>query len=191
MEIGLFFGSFNPIHNGHLIIANHILNFSNLKRIWFVVSPQNPLKEKGTLLNENHRKHLVDLALEKDIRLKSSGIEFKLPRPSYTIDTLVHLKEKFPQHNFTVIIGSDSFRNFDKWKNGDVLLKNYNLLIYTRPGFPIKKEGLSENIMVVENAPLLHISSSYIRNLIKDRKSIRYLVPEVIREEILNQQFYF
>jgi nicotinate-nucleotide adenylyltransferase len=156
-----------------------------------VVSPQNPLKEKGTLLNENHRKHLVDLALEKDIRLKSSGIEFKLPRPSYTIDTLVHLKEKFPQHNFTVIIGSDSFRNFDKWKNGDVLLKNYNLLIYTRPGFPIKKEGLSENIMVVENAPLLHISSSYIRNLIKDRKSIRYLVPEVIREEILNQQFYF
>jgi len=191
VEIGLFFGSFNPIHNGHLIIANHILNFSNLKRIWFVVSPQNPLKEKGTLLNENHRKHLVDLALEKDIRLKSSGIEFKLPRPSYTIDTLVHLKEKFPQHNFTVIIGSDSFRNFDKWKNGDVLLKNYNLLIYTRPGFPIKKEGLSENIMVVENAPLLHISSSYIRNLIKDRKSIRYLVPEVIREEILNQQFYF
>lgn len=190
MKIGLYFGSFNPIHHGHLIIANHLLNLGEIKRVWFIVSPQNPLKKSATLLNENHRKHLVDLALEGDVRMKASSIEFKLPRPSYTIDTLVHLEEKYPNHEFSVIMGSDSFKNIHKWKNPDVLMKNYKILIYLRPGFPVSKQELPENITVVK-APLLEISSTYIRNLIKEKKSIQYLVPDIVREEILNQQFYF
>lgn len=190
MKIGLLFGSFNPIHHGHLIIASHLLNFTDLKKIWFIVSPQNPLKDSKSLLNENHRKHLVDLALEDDLRMKSSDIEFKLPRPSYTIDTMVHLAEKYPHHEFTIILGSDSYRNIPKWKNAEVLKKNYSILIYVRPGFPVRKETLPPNISIAE-APLLHISSSYIRNLIGQKKSIRYLVPEIVREEILAQQYYF
>lgn len=190
MNIGLYFGSFNPIHNGHLIIANHVLNFTDLKRIWFVVSPQNPFKESNSLLNENHRKHLVDLSLEHDTRMKSSNIEFKLPRPSYTIDTLTHLADKYPQHNFTLIMGSDSFKNILKWKNADVLMKYYQIKIYLRPGFPVNPKMLSENMEVLK-APLLQISSTFIRTLIKQKKSIRYLVPDIVNEEIQNQQFYF
>lgn len=190
MKIGLLFGSFNPIHHGHLIIASHLLNFTDLKKIWFIVSPQNPLKDSKSLLNEHHRKHLVDLALEDDLRMKCSGIEFKLPRPSYTIDTMVYVEEKYPQHEFTIIMGSDSYRNLPKWKNSEVLRKNYAILIYIRPGFPVKKETLPPNISVAE-APFLHISSSYIRDLIRQKKSIRYLVPEVVREAIISQQFYF
>lgn len=190
MKIGLYFGSFNPIHHGHLIIANHLLNLGEIKRVWFVISPQNPFKNSESLLNENHRKHLVDVALEGDIRMKSSNIEFKLPRPSYTIDTLVHLEEKYPHHEFTVIMGSDSYRNLHKWKNADVLMKNYNIIIYLRPGFPVSVKQLPPNITIAK-APLLEISSTYIRDLIKQKKSIMYLVPDIVREEILNQQFYF
>lgn len=156
-----------------------------------MVSPQNPFKESSSLLNENHRKHLVDLALEDDPRMKSSNIEFKLPRPSYTIDTLIYLGEKYPQHQFTIIIGSDSYENIHKWKNADVLLKNYNILIYNRPGFPVSTNKLSKNITISEETPQLQISSSYIRKLVKEKKSIRYLVPDLVREEIMNQQFYF
>ncbi len=190
MNIGLYFGSFNPIHNGHLIIANHMLNFTEIQKIWFVVSPQNPLKESRTLLNEHHRKHLIDLCLENDNRMKSSDVEFKLPRPSYTVDTLVHLQEKFPKHEFTIIMGSDSFKNIRNWKNPDVLLENYRIKIYSRPGFPVDPKLLSDTVTIVK-APLLQISSSFIRNLVKEKKSIRYLVPEIVNEEIQNQQFYF
>lgn len=190
MKIGLYFGSFNPIHHGHLIIASHMVNFSDLQRVWFVISPQNPFKESASLLNERHRKHLVDLAIEDDVRLKTSDIEFKLPRPSYTIDTLVHLEEKYPQHEFTVIMGSDSFMNIKKWKNANVLLKNYSIKIYLRPGFPVDPKMLRKNIKLVE-APLLQISGTMIRQLIKERKSIRYLVPDIVREEIDGQQYYF
>lgn len=154
------------------------------------MSPQNPFKESKSLLNENHRKHLIDLSLENDNRMKSSNIEFKLPRPSYTIDTLTHLKEKYPQNDFTVIMGSDSFKNILKWKNAEVLLKNYKIKVYLRPGFPVNPKLLSENIEVLK-APLLQISSTFIRDLIKQKKSIRYLVPDIINEEIQNQQFYF
>lgn len=190
MNIGLYFGSFNPIHNGHLIIASYMVNFTDLKKVWLIVSPQNPFKETSSLLNERHRKHLVDMAVEGDSRLKASGIEFKLPRPSYTIDTLTYLSEKYPQHDFTIIMGSDSFKNIKKWKNAGFLLKNYKINIYKRTGFDIDKNMLSENIQVVD-APLLQISGSMIRQLIKERKSIRYMVPEIVNEEILNQQYYF
>ena len=125
MNIGLYFGSFNPVHNGHLIIANFIANYTALDRIWFVVSPQSPFKQQKSLISENHRKHLIDLAIEGEKKLRTSNIEFKLPKPSYTIETLLYLNEKHPQHTFSMILGSDSFQNIEKWKNSDYLLKNY------------------------------------------------------------------
>lgn len=189
MKIGLYFGSFNPIHIGHLIIANHIANYTSLQQIWFVVSPQNPLKQSNSLINEHHRKHLIDLAIEGEKKLRSSNIEFKLPRPSYTINTLTYLTEKYPQHQFSIIMGSDSFSNIKKWKNYELLLKNYEIFIYSRPGFKVKPEMITDNIVVLD-APLLQISSTHIRELIHQKKSIRYLVPDIVKEEIESQQYY-
>src|ERR1700694_5928970 len=133
MQIGVYFGSFNPIHHGHLIIANYILQESSLDQIWFIVSPQNPLKPAGTLLNEYHRLFLVNVAIEGEKKLKASDIEFKLPRPSYTTDTLAYLQEKYPDHQFAVIMGSDSFQNLPKWKNYTHILQNYPVYVYRRP----------------------------------------------------------
>ena len=189
MKIGLYFGSFNPVHNGHLIIATHLANNTNLQQIWFVVSPQNPLKLSNSLINEHHRKHLIDLAIEGEKKLRTSNIEFSLPRPSYTIDTLTYLQEKYPQHQFSIIMGSDSFSNIKKWKNFEILLRNFEIFIYQRPGFKVKEEMISNNVKVID-APLLQISSTHIRNLIKEKKSIRYLVPDIVKEEIENQQYY-
>lgn len=188
MKIGLYFGSFNPIHNGHLIIAKYVLNNTELDQVWFVVSPQNPLKKSNSLLNEHHRKHLIDLCLEGEINLKSSDIEFKLPKPSYTIDTLIYLAEKYPRHSFSIIMGSDSFGNIKKWKNHDLLLNNYDIYIYRRPGYE-KGEAASNNIYFLD-APLLDISSTYIRNLIREKKSIRFLLPDIATEEIEHHQYY-
>jgi nicotinate-nucleotide adenylyltransferase len=187
MKIGLYFGSFNPIHNGHLIIANHVLNTTDLQQVWFVVSPQNPLKKSSTLLNEYHRLHLIKSAIEGEKNLKASSIEFNLPKPSYTIDTLTHLKEKFPQHEFAIIMGSDSFANLEKWKNYQVLMNDYNIYIYLRPGSMV--DSTQKNITIL-NAPLIEISSTRIRELIKVGKSIRYLVPDVVKEEIENNNYY-
>lgn len=188
MKVGLYFGSFNPIHVGHLIIANHVLSHTDADEIWFVVSPQNPLKESAHLLNEHHRLELVRLAIEPEIKFKASRIEFSLPKPSYTIDTLTHLNEKYPDKQFAVIMGSDSFQNITKWKNYQRLLDNYDLLIYQRPEFPVDK-SLSQRLQIL-NAPLLNISSTYIRSLIKEKKSIRYLVPEEVMNAILANGYY-
>lgn len=189
MHIGLYFGSFNPVHNGHLIIANYVANYTSLDRIWFVISPQSPFKQNASLINENHRKHLIDLAIDGEKKLRSSNIEFKLPKPSYTVETLLYLNEEYPQHQFSIILGSDSFQNITKWKNAEYLLKNYSLYIYERPGFKVKPEVLNEQRNLLK-APLLQISSTQIRTMIKQKKSIRYLVPDIVMEEIDNQGFY-
>lgn len=219
MKIGLYFGSFNPIHNGHLIIASHALNQSDLQQIWFVVSPQNPFKQEQSLLNEYHRLHLVQLAVENDARFRASEIEFKLPRPSYTSDTLVYLAEKYPQHAFTVLMGSDGFQNLPKWKNAQWLMQNHRIMVYLRPGFPLPAEvqaqqqqhGLREQgkaaslntnestagssfspnmDLVVLEAPFLSISATFIRHNIQSGKSIRYLLPDAVREYIESNRYY-
>jgi nicotinate-nucleotide adenylyltransferase len=188
MNIGLYFGSFNPIHIGHLIIAGYISNYANVNQVWFVLSPQNPLKPQANLLNEYHRQHLLLSAIEGESRLKCSTIEFHLPRPSYTIDTLAYLKEKYPEHTFSIIMGSDSFQNIKKWKNYELLIKEYPILVYKRPGFEINNK-FNANITVLD-APLLEISSTNIREMIKKGKSIRFLVPDIVKEEIDRNHYY-
>jgi nicotinate-nucleotide adenylyltransferase len=188
MKIGLYFGSFNPIHIGHLIISNHILNETDLQRIWFVVSPHNPFKNSESLINEYDRLHLVQKAIEGDERLKATDIEFSLPKPSYTVHTLAYLREKYPTYQFSIIMGSDGFQNLGKWKNAEVIIKEYPIIIYNRPGFEVKN-NLGANTQVM-NAPLLEISATYIRELVKQGKSIKYLVPPVVEEEISSFNFY-
>lgn len=188
MKIGLYFGSFNPIHNGHLIIANYVLQHSGLEQVWFVVSPQNPLKQSSNLLNEYHRLHLVKQAIEGELSLKACDIEFGLPRPSYTIDTLTYLEEKYPENNFFVIMGSDSLQNIGKWKSGELLLKRYHILVYQRPGVGVP-EKIGKHTTVL-NAPLLDISSTMIRKMVASGQSIRYLVPDSVNEEILRSGYY-
>jgi nicotinate-nucleotide adenylyltransferase len=189
MKIGLYFGSFNPIHHGHLIIASHILNNSDLEQIWFIVSPQNPLKPSAGLLNEYHRLYLVKLAIDGEKNMRASDIEFKLPRPSYTIDTLTYLAEKYPQHQFSLIMGSDSLQNISRWKNYELLLKNYTIYIYPRPGVDKTEEFPNASLIRVD-APNLEISSTQIRKNLREGKSIRYLVPENVREEIEKNGYY-
>lgn len=188
MTIGLYFGSFNPVHIGHLIIAEFVQQHTDVEQVWFVVSPQNPFKQASSLLNSYHRLHLVRLAIGDNPHLQASDIEFKLPIPSYTIDTLTYLQEKHPEHTFRIVLGSDSFQNVSKWKNGDILLKNYSFIVYNRPDFPVK-ELQGGNYLIVD-APLLEISSTYIRQLIGTKKSIRYLLPDAVYNEIMQNRYY-
>lgn len=183
MNIGLYFGSFNPVHTGHLIIANHILNESRLQRIWFIVSPLNPFKKPDNLLNEYNRLRLVQKVIENDLRLKASDIEFNLPKPSYTVHTLAYLKEKYPDYKFSIIMGSDSFQNLANWKNAEIIAADYPIIIYKRPGFEVENK-LNASIQIMD-APLLEISATHIRNLLQQGKSIKYLVPPSVEEEIL------
>ena len=188
MKIGLYFGSFNPIHTGHCIIANHMATNTPLQQVWLVVSPQNPFKPAAGLLNEYHRLHLVQKATEGVDGLRASDIEFHLPRPSYTIDTLTYLEEKFPQHQFSIIMGSDGIQNLHKWKNAETLVKNFDFFVYPRPGFPIEPI-LPARIHPVQ-APLLDISATAIRQLVRKGKDIRFLVPEPVRLEIDKNGYY-
>ncbi len=187
MNIGLYFGSFNPVHIGHLIIAKYMVQHTNLDQVWFIVSPQNPFKESAGLLNEYQRLHLVKLAIEGEDDLKASDIEFHLPRPSYTVDTLAYLGERYPQHLFSVIMGGDSYQNLHRWKNAPVIMKNYPLYVYKRPGFAVEN---TETSVIVVDAPLLQISATAIRRMIKEGKSIRYLVPDIVQQEIEKTGYY-
>ena len=182
MKIGLYFGSFNPVHVGHLIIASYAVTETDLNQVWFVVSPQNPFKQSASLLNEYHRLHLIKSAIDSENNLRASSVEFNMPKPSYTVDTLAYLKEKHPEHEFSILMGSDGFQNLNKWKNFEVIVANHSIYIYKRPGFEVT-ETFGANIHIL-SAPLLEISSTHIRELIKNKKSIRFLVPDVVKEEI-------
>jgi nicotinate-nucleotide adenylyltransferase len=189
MNIGLLFGSFNPIHIGHLIIANVMAENTDLKKVWFVVSPQNPFKPSKGLLHEFDRFDMVKAAIADNYKLEATDIEFQLPRPSYTIDTLTHLSERNPGKSFRVIIGEDNLVNFEKWKNYQQILDLYGLYVYPRPGVTNSELKRHPNVKMVD-APLLDISATYIRSCIKDNKSIRYLVPEAVETMIRSKQFY-
>jgi nicotinate-nucleotide adenylyltransferase len=188
MNVGLYFGSFNPIHVGHLIIASYAKHTTPLQQVWLVVSPHNPLKQTTSLLNEYDRLHLVNLAIQEDIALRATDIEFKLPRPSYTVNTLAALQEKYPQHTFSIIMGSDSFTNLPKWKNYEYIIKNHSIYIFNRPGHDVTNT-LDATVEFIK-APLLEISSTAIREMIKKGIPIRYLVTEKVDREIEQNRYY-
>jgi nicotinate-nucleotide adenylyltransferase len=188
-KIGLYFGSFNPIHNGHLILAEQILENSDLDLIWFVVSPQNPFKERTNLLDNRARYFLVQKAIENNDGFRACDIEFSLPLPSYTIDTLTYLQEKYPDKEFTIIIGEDNLKNFHKWKNYQAILDYYRIFVYPRPNSEKSELLKKENVIMIQ-APMIEISSSFIRENIRKNKSIRYLLPDKIREEIEKNAYY-
>jgi len=188
-KTGLFFGSFNPIHIGHLIIAEYMLEFTDLDQIWFIVSPHNPFKERKTLLADHHRLILVKIAIEDNPRMKASDIEFKMPKPSYTIDTLTYLNEKYPNKNFVLIAGTDIFPSFHKWKNYKEILSNYTIYVYSRPDYDIGFYANHPKVKIF-NTPLMEISSSFIRNAIKNGRTIKYMLPEKISKYICEMHFY-
>ena len=188
-KTGLLFGSFNPIHSGHLILANYMAEFTDLDEVWLVVSPQNPLKEKAGMLADFHRLALVRLAVEYQPRLKVSNIEFKMPKPSYTIDTLTWLSDQYPEREFVMICGTDIFSHFHKWKNYHEILNQYSLYVYPRRGSSLGKYESHPKITLF-NAPLLEISSSFIRKGIRARKNMSFWMPEKVYQYILEMHFY-
>ena len=191
MKIGLFFGSFNPIHVGHLIIANHMVEYSDLDEVWMVVTPHNPFKKKNSLLDDHHRLQLVMRATEDYPKLKPSNIEFGLPQPNYTINTLVHLEEKYPQHQFNLIMGLDNLKSFKKWKNYERIIDEHDLYVYPRISKAISDPDLAnhKNVHIVE-APIVEISSTFIRRSIKEKKNIRALMPDSAWTYLDEMNFY-
>lgn len=189
MKVGLYFGSFNPVHIGHLIIADYFAENTDLDKVWFVVSPQNPFKNKSTLLDEKQRLYMVNLAVEDNYKLFASNIEFHLPRPSYTIDTLTYLSEKHPDYEFVVIIGSDNLPGFEKWKNYAKILSGYQVYAYKRRNFEEIPELFRDSIKLFD-VPLIDISASYIREQLRSGHSVRYLLPPKVWECIRDMHFY-
>lgn len=190
MKVGLFFGSFNPIHIGHLIIANYIIEYSDLTNIWFIVTPQNPFKQKSTLLKDHHRLEMVNLAIEKYPDFRSSNIEFSLPKPSYTIDTLVVLKEKYPSYDFVLLMGEDNLTTFHKWKNYDQILKYHSILVYPRMDSIQKEIAISHPNIHKISAPIIEISSTLIRSMIKENKNVRPMLPPEVFHYIDGSNLY-
>ncbi|MDX1651479.1 MAG: nicotinate (nicotinamide) nucleotide adenylyltransferase [Brumimicrobium sp.] len=203
MKVGLFFGTFNPIHTGHLIISNYMADYTDLDQVWLIVSPQNPLKKKSSLLEDYHRLAIVRVAIEDNQKLRASAIEFDLPRPSYTATTLAYIKEKYPDYNFHLIMGEDNLRTFHKWKNYEYILENHKLYVYPRVltiqeeeevrqiGYlPENNLGKHENIILCEDAPIMKVSSSFIRQAIKDGKDVRYLLTDPVYKYVDDMNFY-
>ncbi len=188
-KTGLFFGSFNPIHNGHLMIAGYMVEFTDIAQAWFVVSPHNPLKEKSTLLADHHRLAMANIAVEDDPRFRASNIEFHLPQPSYTIDTLTRLSEKYPEKEFVLIAGSDNLPSFHKWKNYEALLDQYHLYIYPRPDTPPSPFDNHPHVHFTQ-APLVEISSSFIRRSISEGKNMSHFLPDKVWKYIQEMHFY-
>jgi len=195
-KIGLFFGSFNPIHIGHLILANYILENSDMDELWFVVSPQNPFKEKKSLLKDHNRLDMVQLAVKNYPQMRASNVEFSLPTPSYTIDTLTYLQEKHPDYSFSLIMGEDNLNGLHKWKNSDILIKNHHIIVYPRVFEGDTSTSLSvsqylqhENISMIK-APVIELSATEIRNMIKERKNVRPMLPPEVFEYLDGSSFY-
>ncbi len=189
MKIGLFFGSFNPVHVGHMIIANHMVQYSDLDQVWMVVSPHNPLKNKASLAKDSDRYHLVELAIGDNTKLKVSNVEFSLPLPSYTVDTLTFLREKYPGKTFALIMGGDNLESIEKWKNYQHILENYDIYLYQRPGYNPDKYSNMTRVKSID-APLLNISSTFIRQAIQKGKSVRYLVPDAVSDYLESSVLY-
>lgn len=202
MRIGLFFGTFNPIHVGHLVIANYFANLPELDQVWLVVTPQNPLKQKSSLLADHHRLALVEIAVENNDHLRASDIEFKMPQPNYTIDTLAYLKEKHPTHQFSLIIGEDNLRGFTKWKNYELIRDNYSMYVYPRllTAQELEEIGFENHHQALVNqypkahfcidAPMMKISSTYIRQAIKNKQDVHYLLTDEVRKYVDEMNFY-
>lgn len=189
MKVGLFFGSFNPIHVGHMVLANYFLEYTDLDKVWFVISPHNPLKIKTSLLHERHRLQMVQIAIEDNNKFKASDVEFKMTQPSYTVNTLAYLKEKYPKNDFVLIIGEDNLGSFHKWKNYEEILKHHELYVYPRVGSADHELKNHKKVKIV-NAPQIEISSTMIRQAIKNKKDIRYFLPIAVWEYIKEMHFY-
>ncbi len=203
MKIGLYFGTFNPIHVGHLVIANYMADFTELDQVWMVVSPHNPLKEKATLLTDMHRLALVKVAIDDNSKLRASDIEFNLPKPSYTSTTLAYIKEKYPENEFALIMGEDNLRTLHKWKNHETILKNHKIYVYPRVLTTQEEAEVSDinakigndfsqnaNVIFCEDAPVMKVSATFVRNAIKDGKDVRYLLTEPVHKYIEEMHFY-
>jgi len=191
MKVGLFFGSFNPIHIGHLVIANHLVEYSDLDQVWFVVTPHNPFKNKNTLLDNYQRLEMVYRATKDYTKLKPSDIEFNLPQPNYTINTLVHLQEKYPKNEFALIMGEDNLKSFHKWKNYELILENHHIYVYPR----VSEQTVSTQFdghkkIHVINAPLMELSSTFIRKSIKEGKNVQPMLPQHVWEYLDEMNFY-
>ncbi len=178
-KTGLFFGSFNPVHTGHMVIANYMATQTDLDEVWMVVSPHNPLKPKKSLANDYDRLHLVRLAIGDNLNLRASDVEFSLPKPSYTIDTLTYLGEKYPERDFVLIMGGDNLGSLHKWKNYEIILRDYSIYVYQRPEYDLGELETHASVCIWE-APLMQISASYIRKCLREDRSVQYLVPDAV-----------
>lgn len=203
MKVGLYFGTFNPVHIGHLVIANYMAEYTDLDQVWLVVSPQNPLKNKSSLLADIHRLAIVKIAIDDNPKLRACDVEFKLPKPSYTATTLTYLKEKYPQHAFSLIMGEDNLRTLHKWFNYEAILKNHSFYVYPRVlteqeelevqqigSHPENEFNQLPNVHICTEAPVMKISATFVRNAIKEEKDIRYLLTEPVRKYIDEMNFY-
>ena len=189
MKIGLLFGSFNPVHVGHLIIANYMANYTALDKVWLVVSPQNPLKKYGDLINTYDRLEMCKLATDNSKNLEVSDVELKLPQPSYTIDTLAHLKEKYPQHEFALIMGSDNLVSLPKWKNYKLILRDYQIYVYPRPGYE-NTDLATHPSVTITMTPLMELSATFIRKSLSEKKNVQYFVPDTVLDFIESKNLY-
>lgn len=191
MKVGLYFGTFNPIHVGHLTIANHLAEYSDLDQVWFVVTPHNPFKKKSTLLDNHQRLEMVYLATKDYTKLQPSNIEFNLPQPNYTINTLVHLKEKYPEYQFSLIMGEDNLKSFHKWKNFELILEDYDIYVYPRISEGNVEHRFKDHPKIHKvEAPIMQLSSTFIRNSIKEGKIVRPMLPEHVWEYLDEMNFY-
>lgn len=190
MKIGILGGSFNPIHIGHAILANYITQYTDIEQLWLMVSPQNPLKEDLSSTYDIHRLAMAELVASKCDNVITSGLEFTLPKPSYTINTLNVLKEKFPEHEFVLIIGADNWLNFDKWKDSDLIIKNHHIMVYPRKGYEIViPEALSGRVSML-NSPIVEVSSTFVREQLKDNRNMNFYLPQDVYKYILEKRLY-